>query len=131
MVFHPLKREELDEVLEIELGNVQKRVLDSTTRPFLFRITEEGREFLLREGTDQRYGARHLKRAIERFVVYPIARLVATAQVHQGDALLIDRDPAADKGLAFLRDTERGSSDPRIVLPGRNSGQLATAEVGG
>src|SRR6266571_4843794 len=84
VVFHPLKREELDEVLDIELGQVQQRVLDSTTRPFLFRITSEGREFLLQEGTDQRYGARHLKRAIERYVVYPIARLLATAQVHQG-----------------------------------------------
>src|SRR6201981_3686783 len=111
VVFHPPQREELDDVLEIELGNVQKRVLDSTTRPFLFRITEEGREFLLQEGTDQRYGARHLKRAIERFVVYPIARLLATAQVHQGDALLIDRDSATDRGLTFLRDPERGVSD--------------------
>ena len=125
VVFHPLKREELDEVLEIELSNVQKRVLDAATRPFLFRITEEGRAFLLQEGTDQRYGARHLKRAIERHVVYPIARLLATAQVHQGDALLIDRDPAADKGLAFLRDPERRAPDPSIVLVGRHAGQLA------
>jgi len=125
VVFHPLKREELDEVLEIELSNVQKRVLDAATRPFLFRITEEGRAFLLQEGTDQRYGARHLKRAIERHVVYPIARLLATAQVHQGDALLIDRDPAADKGLAFLRDPERRAPDPSIILVGRHAGQLA------
>jgi len=130
VVFHPLKREELDEVLEIELGNVQKRVLDSTTRPFQFRITEQGREFLLQEGTDQRYGARHLKRAIERFVVYPIARLLATAQLRQGDALLIDRDPIADKGLAFLRDPQRGFSDSTSVFAARNSGQLATAEMG-
>jgi len=128
VVFHPLKREELDEVLEIELRNVQKRVLDSTTRPFVFRITEEGREFLLQEGTDQRYGARHLKRAIERYVVCPIARLLATAQVHQGDTLLIDRHPG-DKGLAFSRDTERRFSDPRVALAGRNSGQLTTAEA--
>jgi len=48
VVFHPLKREELDEVLEIELRQVQKRVLDSTTRPFFFRITGEGRSFSLR-----------------------------------------------------------------------------------
>jgi len=128
VVFRPLKREELDEVLEIELRDVQKRVLDSTTGPFLFRITEEGREFLLHEGTDQRYGARHLKRAIERYVVYPIARLLATAQVHQGDMLLIDRHPG-DKGLAFSRDTERRFSDPRVALAGRNSGQLTTAEA--
>jgi len=59
----------------------------------------------------------------------PIARLVATAQVHQGGALLIDRDPAADNGLAFLRDIEPGSSDPRIVLAGRNSGQLTSEEL--
>jgi len=128
VVFRPLKREELDEVLEIELRDVQKRVLDSTMRPFVFRITEEGREFLLQEGTDQRYGARHLKRAVERYVVCPIARLLATAQVHQGDTLLIDRHPGA-KGLAFSRDTEGRFTDPRIPLAGRNSGQLTTAEA--
>jgi ATP-dependent Clp protease ATP-binding subunit ClpB len=124
VVFHPLQREELDEVLEIELRQVQKRVLDSTMRPFFFRITGEGREFLLEEGTDQRYGARHLKRAIERYVVYPIARLLATTQVHQGDALVIDHY-FGEEGLVFSRDTENRSSD----LPLPNSGQLMTAEA--
>ena len=124
VVFHPLKREELDEVLDIELRQVQKRVLDSTTRPFLFRITSEGREFLLEEGTDQRYGARHLKRAIERYVVHPIARLLATAQVHQGDALVIDHH-LGEEGLVFLRDKENRSSD----LPLPNSGLLMVAEA--
>jgi ATP-dependent Clp protease ATP-binding subunit ClpA len=124
VVFHPLKRDELDEVLDMELSQVQKRVLDSTTRPFLFRITSEGREYLLEEGTDQRYGARHLKRAIERYVVYPIARLLATAQLHQGDALVIDHH-LGEEGLVFLRDKEDRSSD--IPLP--NPGQVMTAEA--
>jgi ATP-dependent Clp protease ATP-binding subunit ClpA len=124
VVFHPLKHEELDEVLDIELRQVQKRVLNSTTLPFLFRITSEGREFLLEVGTDQRYGARHLKRAIERYVVYPIARLLATAQVHQGDALVIDHH-LGEEGLVFLRDKENRSSD----LPLPNSGPLMTAEA--
>ncbi len=97
VVFHPLKRDELDEVLDIELGQVQKRVLDSTTRRFLFRVTTEGRQFLLQEGTDQRYGARHLKRAIERYLVYPLSRLLATAQVRSGDVLLVDRHPGDTK----------------------------------
>jgi len=121
VVFHPLKREELDEVLEIELSNVQKRVLDTATLPFVFRITEEGRAFLLQEGTDQRYGARHLKRAIERYVVYPIARLLATAQVHQGDVLVIDRHPS-EKVLAFLRESDRRASDSSIFVA-RHSGE--------
>ena len=128
VVFHPLMREELDEVLDIELGQVQKRVLDSTTRPFLFRITSEGREFLLEAGTDQRYGARHLKRAIERYMVYPIARLLATAQVHQGDALVIDHHPG-EQGLVFLRDTENRSADAKIDFRLANSGQLMAAEA--
>jgi ATP-dependent Clp protease ATP-binding subunit ClpB len=128
VVFHPLEREELDEVLDIELWQVQKRVLDSTTRPFLFRITSEGREFLLEEGTDQRYGARHLKRAIGRYVVYPIARLLATAQVHQGDALVIDHH-LGETGLVFLRDMENRPADSKIDLRLANSGQLMTAEA--
>jgi ATP-dependent Clp protease ATP-binding subunit ClpB len=128
VVFHPLKRAELDEVLEIELRQVQKRVLDSTTRPFLFRITSECREFLLEQGTDQRYGARHLKRAIERYVVYPIAKLLATAQVHQGDSLLIDCH-RGEEGLVFLRDPEMRPSGSKIDFPIQGSGQLLTAEA--
>jgi ATP-dependent Clp protease ATP-binding subunit ClpB len=128
VVFHPLKREELDEVLEIELRQVQKRVLDSTTRPFWFRITSEGREFLLQEGTDQRYGARHLKRAIDRYMLYPIARLLATAQVRQGDALVIDHY-FGEQGLAFLKDTENQSNDPKIDFRLANSRQLMAVEA--
>jgi ATP-dependent Clp protease ATP-binding subunit ClpB len=128
VVFHPLKREELDEVLDIELRQVQKRVMDSTTQPFFFRITSEGREFLLQEGTDQRYGARHLKRAIERNVVCALSRLLATGQLHQGDTLLIDRH-RGDEGLVFLRDTQKRSSGLKIDFPVPDSGQQMTAEA--
>src|SRR5712664_231459 len=92
VVFHPLKREQLQEVLDIELGQVQQRVLETAKGQFLFRVTDAGRDFLLQEGTDQRYGARHLKRAIERHVVYPLANLLATDQVSLGDLVRIDWD---------------------------------------
>src|SRR5437870_2593497 len=126
VVFHPLKREELDEVLEIELGQVQKRLLDRTTSHFQFRITNEGRQFLLKEGTDQRYGARHLKRAIERYVVCPIARLLATAQVRSGDVLLIDRH-SGEEELAFIRDAEQCSSYAQMPHAAAYLKLLATA----
>src|SRR5271168_2654198 len=84
VVFHPLKREQLEEVLEIELGHVQRRVLETAKGQFLFRVTESGRDFLLQEGTDQRYGARHLKRAIERHVVYPMANLLRSEERRVG-----------------------------------------------
>src|SRR6478609_15382 len=104
VVFHPLQREQLEEVLDIELGQVQQRVLETARGQFLFRVTSAAREFLLTEGTDQRYGARHLKRAIERNIVYPLANLLATEQVHIGDLICIDFD-GVSKNLSFDRES--------------------------
>src|SRR6202044_306599 len=81
VVFHPLRSAQLDQILDIELGMVQQRVLETAKGRFLFRVTQPAREFLLKEGTDLKYGARHLKRAIERLVVYPLASLLSTEQV--------------------------------------------------
>jgi len=92
VVFHPLRDDQLEQILEIELGMVQQRVLDAGHGQFLFRVTQAARNFLLQDGTDLRYGARHLKRAIEKNVVYPLANLLATDQVRFGDRLVIDRD---------------------------------------
>ena len=117
VVFHPLNREQLAEVLQIELERLQQRVLDTQNGQFLFRVTRAGREFLLGEGTDQRYGARHLKRAIERHVVFPLANLLATGQVKAGDMLCIDWDPRVG-GLVFWKEDEPQRStvqQPQLV----------------
>ncbi len=66
VVFHPLRHEQLEQILEIELGMVQQRVLDTGRGQFLFRATSAARRFLLQEGTDIKYGARHLKRSHSR-----------------------------------------------------------------
>ncbi|MGB2589157.1 MAG: AAA family ATPase, partial [Candidatus Acidiferrum sp.] len=116
VVFHPLRREQLEDVLEIELGQVQQRVLETAKGQFLFRVTGAGREFLLQEGTDQRYGARHLKRAIERHVVYPLANLLATEQVHLGDLVCIDWNRTND-GLSFIREGENLAMPARRAEP--------------
>jgi ATP-dependent Clp protease ATP-binding subunit ClpB len=123
VVFHPLRREQLEKVLEIELGQVQQRVLETAKGQFLFRVTDPGREFLLQEGTDQRYGARHLKRAIERHVVYPLANLLATEQVHLGDLVCIDWNKEQDR-LTFVREGENLAIPVRKqepVVPTRTS----------
>ena len=129
VVFHPLKQEQLANVLEIELAQVQKRVLDSSAVPFSFEITNEGRQFLLEEGTDQRYGARHLKRAIERHVVSPLARLLGTAQVQSGDVLLIDRHPG-EQALTFCKDKSRRSFREQVPFVMAMPTQLAVAQLG-
>jgi ATP-dependent Clp protease ATP-binding subunit ClpB len=117
VVFHPLRSEQLEQILEIELGMVQQRVLETARGRFLFRVTPAAREFLLVEGTDLKYGARHLKRAIERYVVYPLASLLATEQVTLGDVLSIDWDPGA-RVLVFLKEAEGALIPVAAPVPG-------------
>src|SRR6202521_2011438 len=121
VVFHPLRPVQLEQILEIELSMVQRRVLDTAKGQFLFRVTPAARNFLLREGTDLKYGARHLKRAIERNIVYPLANLLATSQVHLGDLLCIDWDEEQDR-LTFVREGENlavPARRPEPLIPAR------------
>ena len=123
VVFHPLHRAQLEQVLDIELAMVQQRVLETAKGQFLFRVTESAREFLLQEGTDQRYGARHLKRAIERYVVFPMANLLATEQVHCGDLICIDWNRPENR-LNFVREGENLTMPVRrteVAPPQRSS----------
>src|SRR5262250_76384 len=112
VVFRPLQRKQLEQVLDIELGQVQQRVLETAKGQFLFRVTNGGKEFLLQEGTDARYGARHLKRSIERHVVYPLANLLATEQIHLGDLICIDWSKESNR-LTFVREGEK------LAIPAR------------
>ncbi|MFZ0212819.1 MAG: AAA family ATPase [Candidatus Acidiferrales bacterium] len=105
VVFHPLREPQLEQILDIELGMVQQRVLETAKGKFLFRVTQPAREFLLKEGTDMKYGARHLKRAIERHLVYPLASLLATDQIRLGDVLSVDWD-AENNCLIFSKEAE-------------------------
>jgi ATP-dependent Clp protease ATP-binding subunit ClpB len=106
VVFKPLGESELRRILDIELGLVQQRILTSISEhPFVFTATGTAKEKLLTEGTDAKYGARHLKRAIERLVVQPLSNLIATDQVRRGDWLRIDYDPAGQR-FAFFKDAE-------------------------
>jgi len=129
VVFHPLRQEQLEQILEIELGMVQQRVLDTGRGQFLFRVTAPARGFLLQEGTDIKYGARHLKRAIEKYVVYPLANLLATEQIHLGDMLVIDWDGKSPH-LSFQKEGE-GAVFPATARLVRGAAvQLAKATGG-
>jgi ATP-dependent Clp protease ATP-binding subunit ClpA len=102
VVFRSLKAHHLRRILEIELGLVQSRITESAGTKFVFECTDKAKEFLLSEGIDLKYGARHLKRAIERFLVYPLSNLVATEQVSTGDLAVVDVDKSGEK-LSFSK----------------------------
>jgi hypothetical protein len=68
-------------------------------------LTEAAKDYLLREGTDAQYGARHLKRAVERSLVHPLSNLIATSQLLTGDQIRVDLD-ADTRRLLFYKDAE-------------------------
>jgi ATP-dependent Clp protease ATP-binding subunit ClpA len=105
VVFKTLRPEHLRQILEIELGMVQQRILTAAAaNQFVFNCTPKVKNFLLHEGTDPKYGARHLKRAIERYLVFPLANLVATNQVKLGDFIRVDLD--AEGRVTFVKEAE-------------------------
>ena len=82
---------------------VQQRIFNATPgNSFVFEVTDPAKNLLLNEGTDMKYGARHLKRAIERLLVQPICSLIATSQVHGGDCIRVDWERMLDH-LKFIR----------------------------
>jgi ATP-dependent Clp protease ATP-binding subunit ClpA len=103
VVFRSLKREELRQILELELIAVQRRINRRSSARLNIKLTEQAMELLLAEGTEYRYGARHLKRAIERLLVFPLASLSATGQVRLNDMLVVDTD-SQNSRFAFFRD---------------------------
>src|ERR1700686_2449500 len=106
VTFQPLGATELKKILDIELNLVQQRIFNtSNNRAFVFTVSDSSKDFLLEEGTDLKYGARHLKRAIERLLVQPMSNLIATAQVRGGDWIRIDLD-ASGHALTFVKEAE-------------------------
>jgi ATP-dependent Clp protease ATP-binding subunit ClpB len=113
VVFKTLRSEHLQKILEIELGMVQQRILMAPgTRKFAFHCTQSVKDFLLEEGTDAKYGARHLKRAIEKHIVFPLANLVATSQVRFGDLVRIDLN---SRGVMMFVKEEEGTTDLSLL----------------
>ena len=85
---------------------VQQRIFSrSPDRAFVFHLTEPAKKYLLHEGTDMKYGARHLKRAIERLLVQPMSNLIATDQVRGGDWMRVDFRPESAQ-LVFMKEAE-------------------------
>jgi len=104
-------------------------VLDTGRGQFLFRVMAPARRFLLQEGTDLKYGARHLKRAIEKFVVYPLANLMATEQICFGDIVVVDWD-GKSAHLSFQKECE-GAVVPASARSARGAAAQIAKATGG
>ncbi len=102
VVFRSLKEHHLRQILDLELQAVQDRIMQSAGTKFVFQCSETAKDMLMKEGLDFKYGARHLKRAVERFLVYPLSNLVATGQIGLGDLVHVDVDGVRNR-LVFSK----------------------------
>ena len=131
VVFKALSREELERIVDVEIEVVQLRIdAAAAGKPFLIHVTDSAREFLLMEGTDLRYGARHLKRAIERLLVQPLSNLMATGQIHNLDCIGVTHSEGSPS-LIFFRDADAfeglEAAAPLLRNSMREATQIGTA----
>jgi ATP-dependent Clp protease ATP-binding subunit ClpB len=95
--FHALSREHIKQIIDIQLRGLMKRLAD---RKIKVELTDPAKEFLVQEGYDPTYGARPLKRAIQRRVLDPLAMRVLEGDFGEGDRVVVDVGPA---GLTFAK----------------------------
>lgn len=106
VVFKSLAEQDLRRILDIELAIFQQRLLaNANQRKFVFALTEDSKKFVLEQGWDPRYGARHLKRSMERCLVQPLSNLLATQQIEDGDFIRVDFS-AESRELTFTKEME-------------------------
>ena len=110
VVFHSLNEGHLRQIVDLELRELQERIMRSAKTWFFFSCSESVKNVLLREGVDSRYGARHLKRAIERLLVMPLSNLVASGQVSVGDSIYADLDHNGSD-ISFVRRSSLATTD--------------------
>jgi ATP-dependent Clp protease ATP-binding subunit ClpA len=101
IVFKPLGKPELEQILEIELRLAYERIVQ--TKAISLIVSPAAKEHILANGTDMKYGARQLRRAVEKSIIQSIANLIATAQVEAGERVVIDFDAEAQE-LVFAKE---------------------------
>jgi ATP-dependent Clp protease ATP-binding subunit ClpA len=124
VTFRPLDADELEKVLSIELRLVQQRLNSSAKGGCSFQTTALAREFLLREGTDRRYGARHLKRSVERHLVTPLASLISTGQIERTETVSIGWDGSSSH-LDFYKQPRSLTFEGVVTKPAASTAGLA------
>jgi ATP-dependent Clp protease ATP-binding subunit ClpB len=124
VVFRSLKEHHLRAILDLELQAVQDRIMLSAGTKFVFQCSDDAKDMLLSEGIDYKYGARHLKRAIERFLVYPLSNLVATGQIGLGDLVQVGLNKSENKLTFFKR--SGGALIQDMIVPRNETEPLAS-----
>ena len=94
IIFNALKKEDIHQIIDIELNKLFHRV---TALGYTIKLTDVAKDYIAEKGYDEKYGARPLRRAIQKYLEDPIAEEIITAHLKSGDTLMVDYDSKADR----------------------------------
>jgi len=94
IVFHPLSKQQISQIVGVMVQEVQKRLGEEE---LTLRLTEAAAEFLAKNGFDENFGARPLKRAIQRFIEDPLSEKILLGEFAKGDEIEVDVAPDGAK----------------------------------
>ncbi|TNE75989.1 MAG: ATP-dependent Clp protease ATP-binding subunit, partial [Bacteroidetes bacterium] len=89
IMFRSLSREDIHKIIDLELNKLYGRINDLG---YQISITDSAKDFIVDKGYDEKFGARPLKRAIQKLIEDPLAEEIVKSNLHEGDTILIDRE---------------------------------------
>jgi ATP-dependent Clp protease ATP-binding subunit ClpB len=106
VMFQPLGKDQIEHIIELQMRNVVKLLTD---RKITLKLTPAAKTLLFREGFDPAYGARPMKRAIQRLIQDPLALKLLDGEVRPGDTVVVDADPRSDE-MKFATETAKAGA---------------------
>ncbi|MEO6346830.1 MAG: ATP-dependent Clp protease ATP-binding subunit [Aquaticitalea sp.] len=103
MVFNALEKEDINKIIDIELGQLIDRIKDLG---YTLELTPKAKDYIAEKGFDKEYGARPLKRAIQKYVEDALAEEIITAHIHEGDKILMDLDSKTEELVIKIEKSE-------------------------
>lgn len=108
IVFNPLEKEHIDSIITIELEKLYARIKDLG---YNIQLSDKAKDFIAEKGFDKQYGARPLKRAIQKYVEDALAEEIITSKIASGDEIFMDLEDGASELQVTIRKADTASSD--------------------
>lgn len=109
VVFNPLEKEDINKIIDIELAKLYKRIDDLG---YHIELTNKAKDYVALKGFDKEYGARPLKRAIQKYVEDALAEEIITSKIHEGDKIILDLNESTDE-IVISIEKGKPSEEPK------------------
>ena len=108
IVFNPLEREHIHEIIDIELAKLYDRIREIG---YHLNLSDKAKDYIADKGFDKQYGARPLKRAIQKYIEDALAEEIVNAKLNEGDSIDMDLDEKADQLTISIKKADKSSKE--------------------